>query len=395
MKTFLLTASLALTALLAACGGGEDEKSFAKADYDKDGKVVFEELIVAYPDLTVEEYQRFDGDKGGALNQEEYAAFVAARESGVAPEPPAASTQTVESATSQAPAEQPAEQQAEQQAEQPAPPVAEAPAPESAGEPAAGPAEQPPAADAASEQAPSEPVVIEQESVEVVEVTPAPETGGEQAAPETVVVVEETETVVEPASEPVKYTIQHGDTLSRIAKKYGVSAKALMAANNIENPDHVEVGAVLVIPSADGTPTDAKAASGPAKKPAAGPVAKKGALFGEAFLVKSASDDVDGLVAMYADEVDFYQKGRVDKAFINKDKVDYFARWPERAYALTGDPVVYDAGNGLVEVVLPTRFSVKSSERTLSGEADFILVLAFDGDKGAIVSEKGKVTKRE
>jgi len=47
---------------------------------------------------------------------------------------------------------------------------------------------------------------------------------------------------------PVTYTVQAGDTLSKMAKDYGVSVEALVAANNIENPNVIPVGLVLIIP---------------------------------------------------------------------------------------------------------------------------------------------------
>jgi lysozyme len=44
------------------------------------------------------------------------------------------------------------------------------------------------------------------------------------------------------------YTVQSGDTLSRIASEYNTTVDALMEANNIENPNLIEVGQTLTIP---------------------------------------------------------------------------------------------------------------------------------------------------
>ena len=53
----------------------------------------------------------------------------------------------------------------------------------------------------------------------------------------------------EPApSGPIRYTIQPGDTLTAIAGKYGVSVNAIIAANNISNPNLIQVGQQLIIP---------------------------------------------------------------------------------------------------------------------------------------------------
>jgi lipoprotein-anchoring transpeptidase ErfK/SrfK len=63
------------------------------------------------------------------------------------------------------------------------------------------------------------------------------------------------EPIVEPTTEsnsPLSYTIQEGDTLSRIAQAYGLTVEELIAANDITNPDLLYVGWTLTIP--DGSP---------------------------------------------------------------------------------------------------------------------------------------------
>ena len=53
----------------------------------------------------------------------------------------------------------------------------------------------------------------------------------------------------EASSKPttVTYTVQKGDTLSSIANKYGTSVDALVKANNIKNPNVINVGQKLTI----------------------------------------------------------------------------------------------------------------------------------------------------
>ena len=44
----------------------------------------------------------------------------------------------------------------------------------------------------------------------------------------------------------MRYTIKKGDTLSQIAKRKGLSLKALLSMNpSITNPDKIRIGAVL------------------------------------------------------------------------------------------------------------------------------------------------------
>ncbi len=57
-----------------------------------------------------------------------------------------------------------------------------------------------------------------------------------------------------------EYLVQRGDMLSAIAERYGVSMEAIIEANNITNPDILEVGQRLIIPAVEPQPT------GPANK---------------------------------------------------------------------------------------------------------------------------------
>ena len=50
--------------------------------------------------------------------------------------------------------------------------------------------------------------------------------------------------------EDVRHTIRPGQTLFAIAKRYGVSLQAIVAANGIINPSRVEAGMKLIIPGA-------------------------------------------------------------------------------------------------------------------------------------------------
>lgn len=51
--------------------------------------------------------------------------------------------------------------------------------------------------------------------------------------------------------EPVTYTVQAGDTLSGIAQEHDVSLEALIAVNNLADPDVLNIGQTLIIPSED------------------------------------------------------------------------------------------------------------------------------------------------
>lgn len=80
--------------------------------------------------------------------------------------------------------------------------------------------------------------------------------GGDESSVETLPLMTAAPTVppttpapitVAPAAEEF-YTIQQGDTLSRIAQSFGVSVSDLIAYNGIANPDSIQAGQRLKIP---------------------------------------------------------------------------------------------------------------------------------------------------
>ncbi len=56
------------------------------------------------------------------------------------------------------------------------------------------------------------------------------------------------------ATVSVDYTVQQGDTLGRIARDQGVSLSDLIEANDIDNPNLIYPGQVLIIPGEEGKP---------------------------------------------------------------------------------------------------------------------------------------------
>lgn len=52
--------------------------------------------------------------------------------------------------------------------------------------------------------------------------------------------------------QPLTYTVRGGDTLSVIAEEHDVSIESLVAANDLVNPDVLQIGQILIIPRAGG-----------------------------------------------------------------------------------------------------------------------------------------------
>jgi LysM repeat protein len=67
-----------------------------------------------------------------------------------------------------------------------------------------------------------------------------------------------------PAGETIRYTVEPGDTLGKLAQAYDTTVAELVALNEIENPDLIYVGQALLIPIA--------AAPTPTPQPGGGPL---------------------------------------------------------------------------------------------------------------------------
>jgi len=77
------------------------------------------------------------------------------------------------------------------------------------------------------------------------------EAGGEEAAGEEAAPVSEATPAAEefPTSVPtVTHVVQRGETLYAIARQYGTTVDVIVQANNIANPNRVNVGTSLLIP---------------------------------------------------------------------------------------------------------------------------------------------------
>jgi LysM repeat protein len=69
-----------------------------------------------------------------------------------------------------------------------------------------------------------------------------------ETAPEAVEALAEPGTAVPPSEMVFRYEIQRGDTLNGIAKRYGLTFKELVEANNITDPNRIFPGQKLIIP---------------------------------------------------------------------------------------------------------------------------------------------------
>ncbi|MGB1286762.1 MAG: LysM peptidoglycan-binding domain-containing protein [Aggregatilineales bacterium] len=83
-----------------------------------------------------------------------------------------------------------------------------------------------------------------------------PGDGGTAAPPAATPVPDTSTPTTNPPTTTGTYAVAPGDTLGRIAQRFGTTFQAIASANNIANPNLIFVGQVLNIPGADGTVTN-------------------------------------------------------------------------------------------------------------------------------------------
>jgi len=67
--------------------------------------------------------------------------------------------------------------------------------------------------------------------------------------------------VPSPAATPLVYVVKRGDQLARIANSFGVTLRAIEAANGITNPNLITPGQTLVIPAPVASPSPSPSAA--------------------------------------------------------------------------------------------------------------------------------------
>jgi len=197
MRSIIAWLALGLLATASACSGG-DKDSFRNVDHDKNGKISYEELLFVFPEVTPELFSHFDTDGDGVLSENEYGLFL-----------------TAEVAKSTGAAKAPS------------------PSPLRPGE--------------------TKPMSVPFKGEEVIEI-PAPlgdTTPKNRPEKSRKDQKGKTDAKAEPApkGEATQYTVQRGDSLLRIGRKFGVTVEEITKANGDMNPDTLRDGQVLNIPA--------------------------------------------------------------------------------------------------------------------------------------------------
>jgi trypsin-like peptidase len=121
------------------------------------------------------------------------------------------------------------------------------------------------------------------------------------------------------------------------------------------------------------------------------------ASFVEAFLAAGQSNfDPLSELSFYADTVDYFDNGVVNRAFIMNDIQEYAKRWPWRRFWIDGEirTRTINQRQGIAEATFRLNFEVQNPKKTVTGSCDDFLLIKTVRSRPEIVAIKSKLVKR-
>jgi hypothetical protein len=105
-----------------------------------------------------------------------------------------------------------------------------------------------------------------------------------------------------------------------------------------------------------------------------------------AFVLAGLDPQVGAEVDFFADRVEYFDQGVLDREKIREDLQRYAKRWPERRFWLAGDIAVEPQNGNRVRVTFPLRYDLRKGGKHSSGKIDKTLVLEPAGNDLQIVA---------
>lgn len=105
-----------------------------------------------------------------------------------------------------------------------------------------------------------------------------------------------------------------------------------------------------------------------------------------AFVLAGLDPHVGAELDFFADRVNYFDSGVVDRERIRKDLQRYDAQWPQRRFYLAGQVNVEPQPDSRVRVAFPLRFQLQNGARHSSGKVQKTLLLEVTGDDLQIVA---------
>ena len=121
--------------------------------------------------------------------------------------------------------------------------------------------------------------------------------------------------------------------------------------------------------------------------------------FLDQYISRGNSGDIEGVMNLYADRVDYFNAGIVSKYFIFQDKIDYYKRWPSVQSSLVSIDSIQNVprAKNIKQVIYTIDFDVYNydTKKGIVGQATNIVMIKKEDGKLKIVSDKQKVFTRK
>jgi len=91
------------------------------------------------------------------------------------------------------------------------------------------------------------------------------------------------------------------------------------------------------------------------------------------YLRAAQGESPDREVALYAEEVDYFDSGRVSRKVVEKDQRAYYRRWPSRKFTLKGEPKIERVSDRAATVRFRMRYALRSGDESASGQTENVL----------------------
>jgi peptidoglycan hydrolase-like protein with peptidoglycan-binding domain len=105
-----------------------------------------------------------------------------------------------------------------------------------------------------------------------------------------------------------------------------------------------------------------------------------------AFVLAGLDKNVGAETEFFADRVEYYDSGTMDREKIREDLKRYDERWPERHFWVAGAINVEPQSENRVRVTFPLGFKLRNGNKNSSGKVNKTLVLEAAGDDLQIVA---------
>ena len=105
-----------------------------------------------------------------------------------------------------------------------------------------------------------------------------------------------------------------------------------------------------------------------------------------AFVLAGLDKNVGAETEFFADRVEYYDSGTMDREKIREDLKRYDERWPERHFWIAGKITIEPQSDNRLRVTFPLGFKLRNANKQSSGKVDKTLVLEPAGDDFQIVA---------